>query len=219
MNLGQIIAKFRNRAQDEAEPFFWEVPDLTDYANQAEREASERAKLLLDTVTTAVCQISGIINTAVYSLHPSILEIVSVTWDGTFLTGVSRNELDRTHRHGWKTTKGQPRRFIDPQEKYLTLYPIPTLAKLIELEVYRYPLAPMANDADTPEIAERHHFDLIDWMEHLAFRKDDQETQDLPRSERAAARFAANFGPKLDANTRRTQRDRSRSQVCMNPNW
>lgn len=296
MNLGQIVAKARVRVQDTVDgPFLWSAEEMVDFANQAEREADERAKLLesdddaatatvtitqtaglatatgahpfmdgqviriaganqtgydIDTavatpdsthftfavdpstaspatgtitaslVTGIMCNIAGLANVSVYQLPPKIIEVRSVRWDQRLLRGIDLDELNETHRfRQWKTMTGQPRRFIDPQEKYLTLYPQPTVDAPIHLSVYRLPLLDMAADDDSPEIAESYHFYLIDWIEYLCFSKDDTEVQDLPRADRAAAKFTVNFGPKIDANTRRSQRNRSSNRVCVNPHW
>ena len=295
MNLAQLTAQFRARVDDTVATYLWPDTEVTGFANQAEREAAERAKLLLEDANTAsttititqtgglatatavahpfrdqqririsgaaqaaynvdavikvtgantftfavasaapspatgtitaaslagmLCNIAGLAGTATYPLDPKVFEIKSVTWDGRFLDGIAADQLDRIYRDGWKTLTGRPTNFIDPQEKCLTLFRQPVDAAPIRVIAYRYPFVDLAGATDGPEIAEPHHFGLLDWMEYLAFIKDDTETQDLPRAERAAARFTASFGQKISANARRKQRERWGNQVQMNPNW
>lgn len=220
MNVEQILAAARSRFLDNEEPQQWAFDDMMSFLNQAEREAAERAKLIEDYSTVAVCNIAGLVSVAQYTLHAKIIEVISVRWNGRLLDGISRRELDRRYcRQDWTTLTGQPTHFIDPQEKYLTLHRTPTTAAAIKVGVYRYPLNDMTGYEDTPEIAEQYHFWLIDWMEFLAYSTDDTEIQDIPRATAAAGRFTARFGEKIDSNTRRTQRDRTRNHVCFNPNW
>ena len=220
MNLGQLVAKFRARVDDAVPPYLWTPDEAIDYANQAVREAAERAKLLLDSTTADVCLIDGLANTGTYNLHPKIFEIESVSWDGRFLEGVARDTLNRIYKYrGWDTITGRPTQFIDPQEKYLTLFRIPIADAPIKLVVYRYPLLDLAATTDIPEIDERYHYDLLHHMEYLAYLREDTETQDIERAERAAEKFTAAFGVKIDANMRRRQRERRSNQVRMNPDW
>lgn len=296
MNLGQIVAKARVRVQDTVDgPFLWSAEEMVDFANQAEREADERGKLLesdadvatavvtitqaggLATATGAhpfmdgqpvriaganedgydvdaavsvvdgthftfavdprtaspatgtitasliagiMCNIAGLANVSVYQLPAKIIEVRSVRWQDRLLNGIDLDELNYSHRfRSWKAATGQPTHFIDPQEKYLTLFRKPTVDAPIHLAAYHYPLLDMVLDSDSPEIPEIHHFNTIDWIEYLCFSKDDTEVQDLPRADRAAAKFTVNFGPKIDANTRRSQRNRSSNQVRMSRSW
>lgn len=219
MNLLDLRTAARLRLQDQASGVLWEDDELDDFANLAEREACERAKLIEDATTAAVCEIAGLVNTATYNLHAKIIEVSSVTWDGRFLTGISRDQLNDQYPNGWKTRTGRPTHFIDPQQHTLTLFPIPTVAADIELIAYRYPLEDMLLNADEPEIAAIHHDGLLDWMEHLGYLKHDTETENVEAAARAEARFTQKFGVKIDANTRRTQRARRLNVVRMNPNW
>jgi hypothetical protein len=128
----------------------------------------------------------------------------------------------------WSTAIGSPRFFIDPQEAYLTLVRIPPTAAPIHLSLYRYPLAPMVAPNVTldpnavvpsPEIVERHHFRLLDWVERCAYLKKDSECFDQKEADDAEKRFIASFGIRHDANVRRQQRARRSNQVRMNPAW
>lgn len=219
MNIDEFDAAFNKRMGDVGSTRLWTPEEVLAFANEAEREAAERANLIEDSTTAAVCAIAGLANVATYTLHAKILQVTSVTWDGRFLDGVSRDTLNRWYPNGWKTTTGRPSHFIAPQERTLTLYAKPTEAADIEIVVYRLPLTDMAVGSDEPEIHERHHFKLLDWMQRLAYQKDDTETLDPRAGERAEARFIANFGIKIDANTRRTQLERRSHQTRMNPHW
>lgn len=234
MTLLELLTEWRRRVDDVSAPFLWSKADGISYLNQAEREAAERAKLILDTTTKAVCDINGKANVGTYPLHPKILEIESCTWQGRFLDGKSRSQLDEGRiysgyrKYGWeasgvavdwRTLKGTPYFYLDPQERFLTLVRIPEVAAPIHLTAYRLPLEDMVNDTDEPELVERHHFNLVDWMCALSFLKQDTETYNPQAATEAEARFTANFGVKVSANTRRLQRERRSNQIRMNPSW
>jgi hypothetical protein len=128
----------------------------------------------------------------------------------------------------WSTATGAPHYFLDPQEAYLTLVRIPTEAAPIHLSIFRYPLMAMVAPDTTldthavvpsPEIIERHHDRLVDWVERCAYLKKDSECFDQAEADKAEARFVASFGIRPDANVRRQQRARRTNQVRMNPGW
>ena len=244
MNLNDLLTEWRRRIEDtEGPPFRWSNEEGIAFANQAEREACERANLIEDDKTPGVVAIAGQPNQGTYGLHKSIIEVRSCLWNGRFLDGIARETLNNPHHHrrdagnfadcggflfgelewdgnrDWSTLTGTPRYFIDPQEKYLTLVRIPIIAAPIRLSVYRYPLEPLCNLEDEPEIAHRHHYRLIDWMEHLAFQKQDTECFDPKKVVDKEALFVASFGIRPDANVRRMQRARRSNQVRLNPGW
>ncbi len=88
-----------------------------------------------------------------------------------------------------------------------------TLVDVLSLEVVRLPLADMTIvGAESPEIPEEYHLDLDDYMCHLAYLKQDAETEDIVRSDKYETRFAAKFGPKISAITESNRRRRPRNK-------
>lgn len=75
MNLEQLITAARGALQDEKEPYLWSDELLVDYLNEGVQEACERAKLIEDATTEAVCRIPVVPGQASYALHPSVLEV------------------------------------------------------------------------------------------------------------------------------------------------
>jgi hypothetical protein len=243
LKLGELLAEWRRRIDDTVPPYLWSNEEGIAWANQAQREACERALLLEDVSTPAVCNINGQALVGTYPLDHRIIQIKACKWNHLFMTPKSREELNdgqnnRVYRgygwYGWygalgefdwngptdwSLLTGQPQFFIDPQERYLTLVRIPVTAAPINLEVYRYPLDEMEDLEDEPEIAHRHHFHLIPWMEKLAFDKRDTETFDPKLRDEKEAEFIGLFGIRPDANVRRQQRARRQNMVKMNSAW
>ena len=208
MNIKAFIARFRKDTDDTVIPFFWSDAEIVDYLNEAVDEACERAKLIEDRTTVIVCSITTALNTNSYVLHPSINEIKRATFKGRLLTETSEEALDDTDS-GWETRKGAPGHYIYSPGVSLRLTPTPTEAGPIALTVYRNPLDPLTlnNDFDEPEIHQRHHLNLLDWLYRCAYLKHDSEVYNPVKSAEYEARFEALFGKRVSADVRRQQRD------------
>lgn len=211
MNLEALIAQFRVDTDDKEAPHFWADEDVAIWLSEAEEEAAIRANLIYDTTTPEVCQIAVLANTATYPLHKAITEIAYAqfvpTSDATrvaILHQKDRLELDRLNPR-WRQDTGEPRYFVQ-DDTTLTLYPRPTEAGALTLEVYRMPLAPLVNDGDEPELGMAHHRHLIEWAKYRAYSKPDGETMDKDKAAESLERFTAQFGLRVDADMRRAYR-------------
>ena len=83
-------------------------------------------------------------------------------------------------------------------------------ADTLALTVYRGALKPLSADIDTgkPEIPERFHERLMDWVLHRAYLKQDAETFDPAKAAQSLALFIQSFGERPDANVQRKRRDK-----------
>lgn len=216
MTLGELIQETRERLDDIAEPFLWSKEKLTQYLNEAEREAAERARLLYDQ-TSSLTTFNTVVGQNAYPLNPLALGVHRVKVGDRVLQRAQREDLDMISRR-WEEMDGEPRRFFELEDgRELTLYPRPVTVEPVQLALWRYPLELMADEDDEPEIPERWHFDLTHWAVHLAFLKRDADTDDRTRAERAEARFTQAFGIRRDANVQRKQRPRR--APCVTPSW
>ncbi|MBZ0158397.1 MAG: hypothetical protein K8I29_19540 [Alphaproteobacteria bacterium] len=215
MTLQEILDAARNDfLADKNTPKLWSDDTLARYANEAEREACRRADLLIDSTTIAVCSIAVSANTASYALHGKIRRVLEAKLASQpvplFLK--TKGELDELYPE-WRNETGTPV-YVIPNPTTVRLVPTPTATDTLALEVVRLPLADMSlEDPDaTPEIPEAYHFDLIDWICHLAYSKQDAETMDLEKAKLHEARFTAKFGPRPSAlsETNRVRSPRNR---------
>ena len=210
MNLEQLIQQFRVDADDLTEPHFWDAEWIATWLTEAQAEAAIRGRLLYEASNPDVCQIAVAANGATYGLHKSLFELVHLRFQATGATTSSvlsikaREELDRI-RPGWRDETGTPRHAIQDDTR-ITLVPRPELAGTLHVEGYRVPLKALANDTDKPEIHEAHHRHLVHWALHRAFSKPDSETIDPQRAATAEAAFTRYFGPRPDADLRRSTR-------------
>ena len=214
MKVADFITEFRETVADNAEPFFWSSEIIVRYLNEAVQEACERAKLIEDRSTPAVCSITLQAGVSTYNLHPSVFEIKRLSFRGRPLDETSTEALD-CDSPGWENRSGQPRVFVFEQASggqppKLRLVPMPTATDTIALTVYRGALKPLSADIDTgkPEIPERFHERLMDWVLHRAYLKQDADTFDPNKAAVSLGLFVQSFGARPDANVQRKQRDR-----------
>jgi hypothetical protein len=210
MNLEQLIQQFRVDSDDMQSPPLWESEWIAAWLTEAQDEAAIRGRLLMDDYTPALTQIPVTAGVSSYALHPKLYEIAVMDFipevgyvQPVYLT--SREKLDRD-RNGWRNEPaGVPCSAIQTDTR-LRLVPVPSVNGTLRLEAYRLPLKPLANDTDKPEIHEAHHRHLVHWALHRAFSKPDSETIDPQRAAAAEDAFARYFGPRPDADLRRSTR-------------
>ena len=210
MNLEQLIQQFRIDADDMQSPPLWESEWIAAWLTEAQDEAAIRGRLLMDDYTTALTQIPVTAGVSSYALHPKLYEIAVIDFvpevgyvQPVYLT--SREKLDRD-RNGWRNEPaGVPCSAIQTDTR-LRLVPVPSVNGTLRLEAYRLPLKALVNDNDKPEIHEAHHRHLVYWALHRAFSKPDSETIDKDRAALAETAFTDYFGPRPDADLRRSTR-------------
>lgn len=216
MNVTELIAECRRRLDDTVAPFLWSDAELLAHLNEAEREAALRARLLTDSTTANVAVITLVAGQAAYTVSPLVIEIRRAKVDGQYhtLTHTSPEALDRKYID-WETRQGDPAEFFE-QSGQIQLVPVPRENGTLRLVVYRYPLTAMVMPTDpetpgakvAPELPAEFHEQLVPWALHRAYLKRDNDTYDETRSNAHLAEFAASFGERPDANTRRKQREK-----------
>ena len=225
MTLEDLIAAARVALQDEQEPYLWSDEVLVGYLNEGVQEACERAKLIEDATTQALCRIPVIPGQASYALHPSVLEVRRATFNGRVLAETSIQALDEQDP-AWENRQGSPNRFIYEQptsaaKPVIRLVPAPTMDGVLGLTVYRGALKPLVADIGSgkPEIAERFHIKLIDWVCRCAYLRPDPDGYDPTKAQTHEALFERNFGARPDANVQRKRRDKHPRIVKMKGSW
>jgi hypothetical protein len=207
VNRAQLFAAFRLRVDDNVAPYLWGDPELQEFLDDAHNEAAERALLLRDSTTAAICQVAITAGTHSYTLDPRILKVRRAKLDGERkpLRLATVEGLDRDWP-GWDEEEDAdtPKVLaIDPEGAgwRSRLVRTPAADGVLRLEVCRLPLTSISTDAATPEIPERQHVKLLDWMEHRAYSKKDADTFDAEKAAKGEAAFTAVFGEKVTART------------------
>lgn len=214
MKVADFIAEFRATVCDVELPHFWSSELIVRYLNEAVQEACERAKLIEDRTTPVVCSITLQAGEPTYALHPSVLEIKRATIGGRRLDETSVEAMD-ADCPGWESLQGTPRAYIFEQASggspaRIRLVRTPADAETLSLTVHRGALKPLSADIDQakPEIHERFHDRLMDWVLHRAYLKQDADTFDPNKAAVSLGLFVQSFGARPDANVQRKQRDR-----------
>ena len=222
MKVAEFITDFRADLVDNDTPPLWSDADIVRYLNDAVQEANVRAFLTEDRQTPAVCTITLVPDVSTYQLHPSVFEIKRATLRGRPLDETSVEELD-DECPGWENWKGSPRLFIFEQASgarpaSIRLVRIPTQADTLSMTVYRGALNPLtaANGTAKPELPERFHERLKDWVYRCAYLKQDADAFDKSKAIEFEASFERSFGARPDANVQRKQRDRRPPIVTIN---
>jgi hypothetical protein len=209
MDVDAFIVEFRERAQDTVVPYLWSDAEILGYLNDALDEACERSRLIEDSTTAECCAITLSTGVSRYDLHASVFLVKRLTFRGRALIESSVEAEDRSDPN-WESRTGEPWRFIQT-ESQLRLIPTPTAdqdGEDIALTVYRRQLESLTLGDFAPEIAERYHQRLLDWMLHRAYSKPDADTVNPAKADEHEARFIRSFGERVDANVQRKRRDK-----------
>jgi hypothetical protein len=187
---------------DDADPNHPLITDAEhiEFANDAELEACRRGRLILDSTTTAICQIAVVANTASYSLDPRVQSIRRAKLTG-LLPLKRRNLQDMDSQYpGWDdAATGMPIVFIPDDTGQIRLWPTPSANTTLSMIVVRSPLAEMNDETDSPEIAPRFHRSLRYWMMYRAYSKQDSQANDPKKALESLAMFEQEFGQKSSA--------------------
>ena len=211
MNLEQLIQQFRIDADDMQSPPLWESEWVAAWLTEAQAEAAVRGRLLFEAADPAICEIAVTAGVATYPLHRTLYELEHLRFKAAGAGNServrlkTREELDRI-RPGWRDRSDSQPCFAIQDDTRITLVDRPSVAGTLYVEGYRLPLRALVNDNDKPEIHEAHHRHLVHWALHRAFSKPDSETIDKDRAALAEAAFTDYFGPRPDADLRRSTR-------------
>jgi hypothetical protein len=182
----------------------WTEIELLEYANDAEREACIRMRILVDSTTAATSEVTVVSGTHTYALSSKVVSVDRAKMQATAdpaLHPITKKILDITDP-AWEVTSEVPRNYIIEDidtVKSMRLYPNPNANGVLGLTVVRLPLAIMAA-GDVPEIPEPLHLDLMNWMLYRAYTKQDTKvaqdtrTVSLTKEKFYLAQFEKVFG-------------------------
>lgn len=222
MKLDELLTEARSKLSDPQMPgsgstpdsdSLWSDDELVRYLNKAVDEACLRAKLILDRSTTEICQISVVSGTRTYPLDKRVIAVKRLQLANVKspLTEYSTPDLDEIEP-GWEAATGEPDKYLlDYEDGKITFNREPTADDTCTMAVFRYPTKIMSyalRKVQSPEIPEIYHYDLLDWVLHLAYEKQDSETVDKKASARHEALFERRFGPRPTARNQYAHRRR-----------
>ncbi len=211
MTLEEMIANFREVADDKGTPPLWSDALLTLFANEAQTEAARRARLFKDASTQglSIYEVNAGDQKLLLDSRVIFPKIVKIDSRGMPLLRVHQADIDKT-LPGWDfpgVDFGYVTHYIPDKETGLLWFNAPFIADdTVRITCIREPLVPMqlgtgsTVDRVDPEVRVRHQFGLINWMLSRAFDMSDvEEKYDPQRSKKFLDAFEAEFGKRSSA--------------------
>lgn len=203
MNSAELYDTFRSDVVDTARPYLWTDEDVYRYMDAAYRMFVRLTGGIADFTTEEVVKLNLITGEDVYSLHPSVLRIMTITLDSTGEEVSVINAADMPTLYNSVNDYGQLRKLSmnnlpgavrwvvqGMQKNKVKVIQIPMADDSLSMYLYRLPLTHIVDDKhDLGEVDDDHHTYLLDWMKSLAYKKQDAETVDKAKSEKAEADF------------------------------
>jgi hypothetical protein len=186
-----LVAIFRSEMSDPELPgsgdssdSLWEDADIIRWIGESQKELCERVDILFDATSYVLTTADG---TDLYALDDVIMKIRrGKVAAGRTLESVSVKELLRRYQPtsfeidvtDWEGMTGEPKYIVtDYEVGFVKLVPEPVGIETIELHVYRLPV----NDI-VMEIPNKYRRKLLHKVKHLAYMKDDVDSQDLKKA-------------------------------------
>lgn len=205
MNSLDLYGLFRSDMVDAAQPYLWSDDEVYRYMNDAYRMFVRLIGGIPD-FTSAVTQVPIVAANPLGALDPSILRIMSATRlsDGRPIRIINVTDLPvpvTDGQYGVPVSVGLDSTpgpvismVIGMQRNVARWVQVPVVNDTAQLVLYRMPATVITNltTAQTfTDVADDHHIHLLDWMRHLAYRKQDAETFDRSKSAENEASFRA----------------------------
>ena len=203
--------RVRLLAQDTTLPYLWQDEDIDDWLNEAQQEATIRARLLRATPAShpALCEFSLTAGETAITVPDQLYEISHQEWaaggERRPLKLMSREWMDTT-LPGWRAMPAAEPDYLVQDRQALEVVPPPIAAGAVLIEGYRLP-EPMELDDDEPRIPLAHHIHLVQWALHIGYSLPDAETLNPGKSQAAEAEFTRYFGARPDADLRADTRN------------
>lgn len=214
MTLDDLIESFRVDSDDKARSLngddsdlLWGDEEVVRWFAEAEEEAAIRKRLLFGEKSISVIATKRAYTfSALYEITRADLQEVGASAPLCALRIVSRDYMDLIDP-SWRTRAGRPTHLIQ-EDTRIVLAGVVDRPYTLMLEGLRLPASPLSTDDTSvePEIAPVHHRHLVNWVLHRAYGKQDADTFDSARSDRAEKAFTAYFGPRPDADLRKDMR-------------
>lgn len=210
-----LLAEYRRRADDRAEPYFMSDAQVLALLTEAEQESCQRSHPIFDYDTAEVVEYAIAAEQSSVALDPRVLRVDHATFTPAGALRGCRMELTgidaiRDMQGGRTVISSRPSHAAHSGRSTLTLYPAPSGAGTLRLDVYRLPLYDIEGTSDEPEIPSELHMGLVDWVLYRVYDTPDMELTDPQRAQRALADFTVRFGERRTGDAQRRHRERRR---------
>ena len=197
--------------------FLWDTPSLLRKLTEAERQTCNRGNLIYDDSTPSYTRIKLVSGKSSYDIDPKVTVIETIMLGDKHIEKRTKEELDRLIPT-WRTDTGMLHTtiFAVISGRKIRFTPMPDAVdagSFVNLEVFRLPDEDITSTGQEPEIPEEFHRDLIYWVLHECYKKQDADTYNQERSDYFLNRFNQIFGEPVSAKVRQHQFESPRSLV------
>lgn len=195
MESHELLGAFRCDAVDDVEPYLWSDPEVYRYINDAYFMFIRLTGGIPDG-SSSVTQLTAAVGEPTTPIDKSILRIrkaTNVTDNNKPLKIINVQDEDSlvSEDYGVIThinqtdIQGEIRyMIIGEEEGYVRWVNIPDRDTSVQLVVERLPLVQITRSRQLfSGVREEHHYHLLKWVRHLAYRKQDADTFNLVKSD------------------------------------
>ncbi|MDD4995781.1 MAG: hypothetical protein PHW53_04960 [Patescibacteria group bacterium] len=202
---------------DATAEYLWSDANLLRKLTEAERQSCNRADLIYDDSTTAYTRITLVNGQASYNIDPIVTVVENIIFDNNYVIKKAKEDMDAISAT-WRTDSGMAGKTVYAviSGRKLRISPVPDATDAggyVYLETYRLPADAITSTSQEPEIPEENHRDLIYWMLHECYKKQDADTFNQEKSDYYLARFNQIFGEPVSAKVRQHQFESPRSLI------
>ena len=220
MNIGQLIDIVRfdyldDNPDGDVKKYLWDDEFMFRAFTEAERQACNRQNLLFEDSVDEYTKINLVDGKSTYDIPQKVTCIEYVGFEDTVISRQSKHEVERNNP-AWRTLTGMTGKVINYVVRGHKIRFIPSpdtddAGKKVSLEIFRLPDLDLTNLSSVPEIPEEYHRDLIYWVLHEAYKKQDSDRFDQERSDYFLGRFSQVFGEYISAEVRLNQMQQRKS--------
>lgn len=195
MESHELLSAFRCDVVDDVEPYLWPTAEVYRYINDAYFMFVRLTGGIPDG-SSDVTQLTATAGQPTTAIHKSIMRIrtaQNVTDGNRPIRVINIQDVDAlaTDDYGLiqysnqSDTEGSIRyMIIGEAEEYVRWIKVPAVTTQIRLVVERLPLIPITGKQQQLKgVRDEHHYHLLKWMRHLAYRKQDVDSFNLVKSD------------------------------------
>jgi hypothetical protein len=195
MESHELLCTFREDTVDDVAPYLWSDTEVYRYMNDAYFMFVRLTGGISDG-SSKVTQLTAATGVATTALDPSVTRIrtaTNVTDNNHTIKVINVQDVDEltSEDYGVIRTVNQidtpgPVRYmiIGEEDDYVRWVNVPDADYEIQLVIERLPLYPITRSKERFRgVRDEHHYHLLKWMRHLAYRKQDADTFNLVKSD------------------------------------
>ena len=201
MESHELLNTFRCDVVDDVEPYLWSTSEVYQYINDAYFMFVRLTGGIADGTSSAT-QLTAADGVATTTLDESVMQIRTArnVTDNKWLKVINVQDTDELatedygilHRSDPETIGAVRYMIIGEEDGYVRWVNIPDGDITVQLVIERLPLIPITGHKQRfLGIRPEHHYHLLKWVRHLAYRKQDADTFNLVKSDQEEKDFVA----------------------------